>query len=124
MPSDPLTPRDRDATLQRLRDWRTNIALGSAGAAVAFAVVAAVTIPGKFSTASAAPPQDTQNTRNSTPQDPTQQSVPDNSGDNSGGSVDNGGGNVDDGGGSFQQPQQDPGQGYYGGGQVVSGGSR
>jgi hypothetical protein len=111
MPAEPITPRDRDATLRKLRDLRTTIALGSAGAAVAFAVAAAVTIPGKDSTVSAAQPQTTQDTQDTAPRDSTQPTVPDNSDSNSGGDV-------------LQQPQQDPGAGVAGGGQAVSGGSR
>ena len=92
----PLGPQERDAALRRLRDWRTAIAAGSAGAVVAFGIVAAVTIPGKAS-ASTSP---------STSSQDGSQAPADNGGD-----------------GALQAPQQQPGLGV-GGGQAISGGSR
>jgi len=111
MSTGPLDPESRDAALQKLRDWRLTIALGSAGAMVAFATVAAVTIPGK----------DGSSTSSSGSSNP---SVPDNSGSNSDGQNQPSAPSDDGGGGIFQQPPQNPGFGFAGGGQAVSGGSR
>jgi len=107
---EPLTPRDRDAALQKLRDWRTTIAIGSAGAVVAFGVVAAVTIPGKASAAGATDSGDTQQSQqqpSDTSQGDTSQAPAD---PNSGAST-------------LQAPQQMPAFGFGGGGRAVSGGS-
>lgn len=108
---EPLTPRNRDAALQKLRDWRTTIAIGSAGAVVAFGVVAAVTIPGQASASTGGttqPPASTGDTQ-SQPEngDGTQVPVDPNSGAGS----------------TLQAPQQLPAFGFGGGGRAVSGGS-
>ena len=98
------TPQQRDAALEKLRTWRTTIALGGAGAVVAFGTVAAVTVPGKASPVTTTAPADAT-------QQQQQQQQPDQPQDSS---SDN----------SLQAPQQLPSGGFAGGGQAVSGGSR
>jgi hypothetical protein len=112
MSTGPLDPESRDAALQKLRDWRLTIALGSAGAVVAFATVAAVTIPGKDGSSTSSG-----SGGSGSP------SVPDNTGSN-GGDQAQPTAPSDNGGELFQQPPQNPGFGVGGGGQAVSGGSR
>jgi hypothetical protein len=103
------TPRDRDRALQKLRDWRTTIALGSAGAVVGLAAVAAATIPGKA--------QNPTTTTTTTNGDGTTQQPGD------AGASTQDGSQAPDSSGSLQAPQQMPGSGFGGGRQATSGGS-
>ncbi|HEX6492961.1 MAG TPA: hypothetical protein VF112_05585 [Candidatus Dormibacteraeota bacterium] len=99
MATSPLSPSERDAALQRLRAWRTAIAVAAVAGVATTAAVAAETIPGRADSTSGGAAQAPDST---SAQDPQQQQVV--------------------GGDGFQQPSTGIGRGF-GRGQAVSGGS-